>query len=129
MPELKHIEIRGIRYPLNNDIEYKFIREFQEILKSYNADTLEDPDIVLINMLRDAICPSLPINTKNMTIGKDKKGLMFGEVKKLVIDLRSGLEDIMSTQIDSLLSKDKGTAVKNAVEAIESKIEGPKVSG
>jgi len=125
MPEPKYIEVRGKKYLLNDDIEYKFIREFQEILKSYNADTLEDPDVVLISTLRDAICPSLPINTENMTIGKDKKGLMFSEVKKLVIDLRSGLEDIMSSQIDSLLNKDKGIAVKNAVEAIE----GHKVSG
>ena len=129
MPEPKYIEIRGKKYQLNDDIEYKFIREFQEILKAYTANTLEDPDIVLISMLRDAICPSLPINTKKMEIGKDKKGLMFSEVKKLVIDLRSGLEDIMSTQIDSLLNKDKGIAVKNAVEAIESQVEGPKVSG
>lgn len=127
MPELKYIEIRGKRYQFNDDIEYKFIREFQKILKAYNEDTLEDPDVVLIDMLKNAICPSLPIDTKNMTIAK--KGLMFSEVKKLVIDLRSGLEDIMSTQIDSLLSKDKGIAVKNAQEAIESQIEGHKVSG
>lgn len=127
MLELKYLEIRGKKYQLNDDIEYKFIREFQKILKSYNDDTLEDPDITLIDMLKNAICPSLPIDTKNMTIGK--KGLMFSEVKKLVIDLRSGLEDIMSTQIDSLLRKDKGIAVKNVTEVIESKIEGPKVSG
>jgi len=121
----EYMEVRGKRYPIVDDVEYVYAKRFRKIQKKYAADELEDPDEVLIELLAEAVCPKLKLDKENMSI--DGKNLTFGEVKKLVIDLRDAFENILSRQLDLLTNKtvSKGIAMeaekeaKNSGQAIE----------
>jgi hypothetical protein len=113
----EYIEIRGKRYPVVDDVEYVYAKRFRKLQKQNIAGALEDPDEALIELLAEAVCPKLKLDKENMSV--DGKNLTFGEVKKLVMDLRDAFESILNEQLDLLLDKttDKGIATEAEKEA------------
>lgn len=102
------ITVRNKKYKLKNDVEYYYVMQFRKASKEY--DTYDNPDIILLKTLMEAICPDLlsSINFDELSIGDER--LTFKEVKKLLIDLRTNLENIINAELDSLTEYIEGGA-------------------
>jgi len=97
MPE--YLEIKGKKYRINEDIDYYYVKEYTKLVDNYNAEKIEgNPDEKFIGILAEAVCPTLRINFDDMSI--DGHRLKFGEVKKLIRNLREAQTKIMEKQYD-----------------------------
>jgi hypothetical protein len=115
---MKDIIVKDKTYKLSDDVEYGYIKKFRDITRKYN--TYDNPDEVILKALMEAICPAIlaDISFEEMTICGTK--LMFREVKKLIIDLRTSLDDFINEELEGLSEyiKAKEDTPKNPKEAM-----------
>lgn len=120
MPE--YIEVKGKKYQTNDDVDwYFYTKEYPKLIDNYNNKKLKNPAETFVKVLSEAVCPALQVNLEDMSI--DGKRLKFGEVQKLIIDLRVVQEKIIASQMDENISASgsdniQDITVKNDDEAI-----------
>jgi len=122
---MSEIEVKGKKYKILDDFDYIYVKKFRNIIKKYEAGELNDPDEDMIMLFAEAVCPDLAKSMDKENMAVDGKNLTFGEVKKLVIDLREAFNGIREVQVDNVMNQLKNTSgqtAKNSQEAVKAKV-------